>query len=45
MLEKVRFRDYNKAVPKLNEMLISGKVKDFLLPEEKPEIAKKLGLL
>lgn len=41
----VYIKDYNKAVVKLNEMLASGKVKEFLLPEEKPDIAKKLGLL
>jgi len=41
----VQIRDYNKAVPKLNEMLMSGKAKAFLLPEERPDFAKKLGLL
>lgn len=41
----VQIRDYNKAVPKLNAMLMSGKAKEFLLPAEKPEIARKLGLL
>jgi hypothetical protein len=41
----VYIKDYNKAVPKLNEMLMSGKAREFLLPEEKPDIAKRLGLL
>lgn len=41
----VYIKDYNKAVPKLNEMLMSGKAKAFLLPGEKPGIAKRLGLL
>jgi len=41
----IRIRKYNEAVPKLNAMLRSGEAKDFLFPEEKPDIAKKLGLL
>jgi hypothetical protein len=41
----VCIKDYNKAVPKLNEMLMSGKAKKFLLPEERPDMARKLGLL
>jgi len=41
----VYIKDYNKAVPKLNEMLMSGKAREFLLPEERPETAKRLGLL
>lgn len=41
----VHIKDYNKAVPKLNDMLMSGKAKEFFLLEEKPDIAKRLGLL
>jgi hypothetical protein len=41
----VQIRDYNKAVPELNAMLMSGKAKAFLFPEERPDIAKRLGLL
>lgn len=41
----VQIRKYNEAVPTLNAMLRSGKAKDFLFPEERPDIAKKLGLL
>ena len=41
----VRINKYNEAVPKLNAMLKSGEAKDFLFPEERPDIAKKLGLL
>ncbi len=40
----VRIRKYNEAVPRLNAMLRSGQVKDFLLPEERPDLAKRLGL-
>lgn len=38
-------KDYNKAVPKLNAMLMSGRAKDFFFPEERPDIARRLGLL
>lgn len=41
----VQIRKYNEAVPKLNAMLKSGKTKDFLFPEERLDLAKKLGLL
>jgi hypothetical protein len=45
VVRPVYIKDYNKAVPKLNAMLISGKAKEFFLLEEKPDIAEKLGLL
>lgn len=41
----VQIRKYNEAVPKLNAMLKPGKATDFLLPEERPDLARKSGLL
>jgi len=36
--------DYNGAVDKLNRLLRDGELVDYFLPEEKPELAKQLGL-
>jgi hypothetical protein len=40
----ISIRDYNEAVDKLNSLLNDKKLVDYYLPEEKPLLAKQLGL-
>lgn len=41
----INIRDYNEAVPKLNKLLSEKKLIDIFFPQEKPEIAKELGIM